>query len=179
MTDDLLYAPTHMLLHKSKLLYRLIHSHHHRIVFPSRGYSDAGNENPVEQGIALSLHMIAIQTVSFLLGVIHPASVLVHILLKAIGAVLNHTGVDVSFRVAGIHFSVLHHELHHRKQIVNFGQYVMVWDKLLLSSFEDGERERDEEKERGREKNTAKENKMILERRDTQEERATLTLRER
>ena len=132
LADDLFYAPLHMLLHQ-KSIYKLIHKHHHKNVFPKRGYIDAGNEHPVEQICALFLHYMSLLLVSFLVGGIHPLSVFVHMLLKATGAVLNHSGRDIHFSLLGINYSVSHHATHHSSPKKNFGQYVMFYDRLAGS----------------------------------------------
>lgn len=49
---DLLYAPLHHILHMPSF-YPLIHKHHHRQHFPTRGYLDAGNEHPIEHMIGV------------------------------------------------------------------------------------------------------------------------------
>ncbi|KAL9181388.1 hypothetical protein ACHAXT_010193 [Thalassiosira profunda] len=122
--QDLLYAPLHHLLHMPAL-YPLIHKHHHRQHFPTRGYLDAGNEHPIE-------HMIGIQAAWFgvcasevflptlclwfervkangmhgLLeggdamtrgGGVHAATVLVFFQFHAALAMLNHSPFDVNF----------------------------------------------------------------------------------
>lgn len=136
--DDLLYTPLHMLLHR-KEVYSLIHKHHHKSKVPSRGYVDAGNEHPAEQILALLLHFSCLSLLLplFLGGheKIHPLPVLLHLLLKAVGSVLNHTQMDVSFCLLGLQYSVLHHSIHHRKQVFNYGQLTMIWDHFLFSTF--------------------------------------------
>ena len=49
---DLLYAPLHHALHLPSL-YPLVHKHHHRQHYPTRGYLDAGNEHPIEHMIGV------------------------------------------------------------------------------------------------------------------------------
>jgi sterol desaturase/sphingolipid hydroxylase (fatty acid hydroxylase superfamily) len=132
VTDDLFYTPLHMLLHQ-KTMYRLVHKHHHKSFFPTRGYSDAGNEHPVEQICALYLHYASLLLVSFAVGGIHPLSVLVHMVLKATGAILNHSGRDIRVSLFGIDYSVRHHATHHSLLKKNFAQYVMFYDRLAGS----------------------------------------------
>jgi sterol desaturase/sphingolipid hydroxylase (fatty acid hydroxylase superfamily) len=43
--------------------------------------------------------------------------------------------MDVSFSLLGLRYSVLHHSIHHRKQVFNYGQLTMIWDDLLFSTF--------------------------------------------
>lgn len=49
---DVLYAPLHHVMHLPSL-YPLIHKHHHRQHYPTRGYLDAGNEHPIEHMIGV------------------------------------------------------------------------------------------------------------------------------
>ncbi|KAL3827572.1 hypothetical protein ACHAXA_002069 [Cyclostephanos tholiformis] len=49
---DALYAPLHHIMHLPTL-YPLIHKHHHRQHYPTRGYLDAGNEHPIEHMIGV------------------------------------------------------------------------------------------------------------------------------
>ncbi len=56
---DILYAPLHHILHLPTL-YPLIHKHHHRQHFPTRGYLDAGNEHPIEHLIGVMCTWFAV-----------------------------------------------------------------------------------------------------------------------
>ena len=58
---DMLYAPLHHMLHLPSL-YPLIHKHHHRQHFPTRGYLDAGNEHPIEHMVGIMCNWFAICT---------------------------------------------------------------------------------------------------------------------
>ena len=68
---------------------------------------------------------------------LHAGAAAAHLVLKAAGAVLNHTALDVRIWLPGIDFSVRAHEWHHRMPNKNFGQYVMLWDRLLGTYQED------------------------------------------
>jgi len=127
--DDMLYAPTHRLMH-NPIVYKYVHKHHHRNTFPARGYIDAANEHPLEQIIALTLNWIAIHMVMYTSG-LHAATVAAHLTFKAFGACLNHTGSDVRLKLMGIDYTVGAHEMHHRRPHTNFAQYVMFWDRLM------------------------------------------------
>lgn len=59
LSMDMLYAPLHHLLHLPSL-YPLIHKHHHRQHFPTRGYLDAGNEHPIEHMIGVMCTWFAV-----------------------------------------------------------------------------------------------------------------------
>lgn len=56
---DMLYAPLHHFLHLPTM-YPLIHKHHHRQHFPTRGYLDAGNEHPIEHMIGVMCTWFAV-----------------------------------------------------------------------------------------------------------------------
>ena len=49
---DALYAPLHHIMHLPSF-YPLVHKHHHRQHYPTRGYLDAGNEHPIEHAIGV------------------------------------------------------------------------------------------------------------------------------
>mmetsp|Transcript_12923 Transcript_12923/g.19573 ORF Transcript_12923/g.19573 Transcript_12923/m.19573 type:complete len:256 (+) Transcript_12923:49-816(+) len=127
--NDLLYAPFHRMLH-IPALYKHIHKHHHRILYPFRGSMDARNEHPVEQVTAMGLWFAAYKMATACVG-IHALAVLVHTTLMVLGTGFNHTGFDVNFRILGIEFSVRAHEMHHRKPNSNYGQLCMWFDHLM------------------------------------------------
>jgi sterol desaturase/sphingolipid hydroxylase (fatty acid hydroxylase superfamily) len=56
---DVCYAPMHRFLHW-RPVYPYIHKHHHRQIFPVRGYLDAGNEHPLEHFIGTSCTWAAV-----------------------------------------------------------------------------------------------------------------------
>ncbi|GAB5354340.1 hypothetical protein AAMO2058_000110400 [Amorphochlora amoebiformis] len=127
--DDLFYTPAHLLMH-TKALYKYVHKHHHRQNLPTRGYTDAGNEHPIEQIIGMSCVWGGLYATSRITGV-HAATVLIYFGLYAALALLNHTRYDVSFTILGFHYSVRAHEMHHRYPRCNYAQYFMLFDKML------------------------------------------------
>ena len=127
--DDFFYAPTHRVMHMP-FCYAYVHKHHHRQHLPERGYLDAGNEHPIEQVLGLSCLYGTLELVSRLTGV-HALTILVHFLLYAVLALLNHTAYDVQFAFAGFEYTVRAHETHHRYPTTNLAQYFMIWDKLM------------------------------------------------
>lgn len=128
--DDLLYAPSHYIMHRQKL-YGYIHKHHHRQWLPERGYLDAGNEHPLEQVIGLSCLWGTLHAVAALTG-LHALTIVVHFTLNAALAMLNHTPFDVRAKIApGFEYSVRSHEMHHRYPQTNMAQYFMLWDRLV------------------------------------------------
>lgn len=129
VVDDAFYAPAHKLMHAS-WFYPYVHKHHHRQNLPERGYLDAGNEHPVEQVIGLSCLYLALRLVSKITGV-HAVTILVHFVMYAVLALLNHTNYDVRFNFFGLEYSVGAHETHHRYPQTNMAQYFMAWDKLV------------------------------------------------
>lgn len=129
VVDDLIYAPAHLLMHWAPL-YPYVHKHHHRQIVPKRGYADAGNEHPLEQIIGLSIVWATMQIVGRLCG-LHAITILVHFVLYAALALLNHTNMDISFRFLGFDYSVGAHEMHHRNPNCNMAQYWMGLDRLM------------------------------------------------
>ena len=129
VVDDLFYAPAHYIMHWAPF-YPYVHKHHHRQIVPRRGYADAGNEHPLEQVIGLSIVWATIRIVGRLCG-LHAFTILVHFVLYAALALLNHTSLDVSFRVLGFDYSVGAHEMHHRNPDCNMAQYWMYLDRLM------------------------------------------------
>ena len=126
--DDFFYAPAHKLMHLPSL-YPYVHKHHHRQNLPTRGYLDAGNEHPIEQVIGLTCLWVTLRIVAKLVG-LHALTILVHFLLYAVLALLNHTNFDVHFDFFGFEYSVRAHEMHHRFPQTNLAQYFMLFDKL-------------------------------------------------
>jgi len=126
--DDAFYAPTHLLMHRG-WFYPYVHKHHHRQNLPERGYLDAGNEHPIEQVLGLSCLYVTLIIVAYITRV-HALTILVHFLLYAVLALLNHTAFDVRFEFCGFEYTVRAHEMHHRYPTKNMAQYFMFWDKL-------------------------------------------------
>jgi len=129
VTNDLFYAPLHRLLH-TPLLYRWIHKHHHYSIFPQRGNLDARNEHPLEQILALSFWYLAIRLTALCTG-LHAATMLAQSTLMAVLACFNHTDFDVRFSILGLDFAVRAHEMHHRRPDKNFGQVIMLIDRVM------------------------------------------------
>lgn len=120
--DDVLYAPYHRMLH-TPALFRRIHSRHHRVHHPRRGYVHAVMEHPLEMIGALVLHALVLSACRTWLD---QASVWIHTILKAAVAICNHTCKSV--KVMG--YSSSEHSTHHRLGIVNYAQHVFLWDKI-------------------------------------------------
>jgi sterol desaturase/sphingolipid hydroxylase (fatty acid hydroxylase superfamily) len=125
ITYDLAYGLWHRLLHH-KALYRHVHKHHHRQHAPDRGNADAINVHPVEFLVGEYLHLAVCWLVPL---PFHVSAVAAFILLGGIAASLNHTRFD--FRLPGAIFSVADHDLHHHYITANYGQYTMLWDRIL------------------------------------------------
>ena len=62
---------------------------------------------------------------------LHAVTILVHFVLYAALALLNHTNMDVSFKFLGFDYSVGAHEMHHRNPNCNMAQYWMGLDRLM------------------------------------------------
>lgn len=126
---DLAYAPCHQIMH-IPMFYPLVHKHHHRQHFPTRGYLDAGNEHPIEQLIGLASVWVASLAACHGPTGVHGVTLFVFFNIHAALAMLNHSPYDVNFDIIPgiIKYSVGHHEMHHRKFTVNYAQYSMFYD---------------------------------------------------
>lgn len=130
---DSLYAPCHHILHMP-FLYPLIHKHHHRQHFPTRGYLDAGNEHPIEHLIGvLAVWGAVLAAVHGPTGA-HGVTLFFFFNIHASLAILNHSPYQVQFSILPgkkMTYSVGYHEMHHRKFTVNYAQYLMWYDRLM------------------------------------------------
>ena len=128
---DFFYAPCHHILHMP-WLYPLIHKHHHRQHFPTRGYLDAGNEHPVEHFVGCGSIWGAVWTAVHLVGA-HGIALFVFFNMHAALAMLNHSPYHVQIPLIPgmIQYRVAHHEMHHRKFTINYAQYCMWYDHLM------------------------------------------------
>ena len=62
-------------------------------------------------------------------------TILLHFVLYAALALLNHTDMDVNFSFVGFDYSVGAHEMHHRNPECNMAQYWMGLDKYVLGTY--------------------------------------------
>eukprot|EP00934_Nitzschia_sp_Nitz4_P008569 Nitzschia sp. Nitz4//scaffold142_size57810//35068//35937//NITZ4_006498-RA/size57810-processed-gene-0.6-mRNA-1//1//CDS//3329536397//8559//frame0 len=133
---DTLYAPCHHFLHWPSV-YPLIHKHHHRQHFPTRGYLDAGNEHPIEHLVGvLSTWGASLAACHGPTGV-HGFTLFLFFNIHATLAMLNHSPYDVQFDIIPgglLRYSVGYHEMHHRKFTVNYAQYCM-WYDFAMKTF--------------------------------------------
>jgi sterol desaturase/sphingolipid hydroxylase (fatty acid hydroxylase superfamily) len=111
-------------------VYRLVHKHHHRQHAPSRGNTDAINVHPFEFVVGEYVHLLSLYLTGRALGSLHGAAALVFIVLGGVAASLNHTRLDVRLG-GGAVYDVRAHDVHHRLPKSNYGQYTMVWDRLM------------------------------------------------
>jgi len=119
---DLCYTNFHRLLHV-RGLYKHIHKHHHRQMAPFRGTYDAINVHPFEFLVGEYLHLLCVVLVPS-----HVVAIVIFVSLDGVFASLNHTRFDVI--IPGI-FNVKAHDTHHHNPNVNFGQYLMFWDRVF------------------------------------------------
>lgn len=129
LAQDAVYAPLHRFMHW-RPVYPLVHKHHHRQIYPSRGYADAANEHPIEHMIGVLCAWVGIFAAAYTTGV-HAATLFVFFNIHAALAMLNHSPYDVEFSYLGFNYSVKAHEMHHRKFTLNYAQYFMFWDRLM------------------------------------------------
>mmetsp|Transcript_2150 Transcript_2150/g.5024 ORF Transcript_2150/g.5024 Transcript_2150/m.5024 type:complete len:258 (-) Transcript_2150:115-888(-) len=119
---DFFYHLFHRALHL-RSIYKYIHKHHHNQHAPTRGNSDAVNVHPFEFIVGEYLHLVAIALVPC-----HVITAAVFVVLGGVVASLNHTRYNLS--LLGV-FDVKFHDQHHVVPTVNYGQYVMLWDKIF------------------------------------------------
>jgi sterol desaturase/sphingolipid hydroxylase (fatty acid hydroxylase superfamily) len=143
---DFIYTILHWALHL-KIIYAYIHKHHHHQKAPSRANVDAVNVHPLEFFLGEYNHLLVLfllcRVCQFITTTIMDTSlssppqihVVSSILFLAIGGVLagiNHTRYDFVWTVAGIQlFDSKAHDVHHRIPQSNYGQYIMLWDRVF------------------------------------------------
>jgi len=129
---DTFYAPCHHILHMPRI-YPLIHKHHHRQHFPTRGYLDAGNEHPIEHVVGVMCTWSAVLAAVYGPTGAHGLTLFIFFNVHAALAMLNHSPYDVEFPIIPglVNYSVANHEMHHRKFTVNYAQYCMWYDHLV------------------------------------------------
>eukprot|EP00470_Lotharella_oceanica_P006343 CAMPEP_0170178396 /NCGR_PEP_ID=MMETSP0040_2-20121228/11856_1 /TAXON_ID=641309 /ORGANISM="Lotharella oceanica, Strain CCMP622" /LENGTH=252 /DNA_ID=CAMNT_0010421443 /DNA_START=49 /DNA_END=807 /DNA_ORIENTATION=- len=125
---DFFYTLFHRFLH-NRIVYRFVHKHHHRQRAPTRGNLDAINVHPFEFVVGEYIHLVAAFLVSRVMT-IHVGAIAWFVAVGGLLASLNHTRYDLSF--LGV-YSVKVHDVHHRLPESNYGQYIMLWDKLMGS----------------------------------------------
>lgn len=117
LLDDLFYGAFHKFLH-FKRIYPWIHKRHHMISEPYAGYCHASMEHPFEMSGGLLIHYFVLK---FLLaiGFLDIFSMTIHLFLKAILSIANHTGtgIDTWIFSNGTHFE------HHKYRNCYFTQY--------------------------------------------------------
>jgi len=130
MWESLHFYCVHRLLHWP-LLYKFVHSLHHRNISP---ISWSGiSMHPIEHVLYFSSILIHFFVPT------HPIHVLFHMLAMTIGAMIGHTGFGGFFikkknRIPLGHF---HHQLHHRYFECNYGTIELPCD-VWFNSFHDG-----------------------------------------
>jgi len=118
---DFFYFWFHYILHM-RHIYAYIHKHHHKQHAPSRGYDDSVNVHPIEFNGAEFLHLFVIYLIPG-----HFLTVLFFLTVNAMLVILNHSRYDFTF----LGFDSKAHDMHHRIPTVNFGQYLMIWDRVF------------------------------------------------
>lgn len=129
---DFFYTLLHWFLH-IKGIYEHFHKHHHHQKAPSRATIDAVNVHPIEFFLGEYNHLLAIFISTRILGLqFHIVGLLIYLILSFVMAALNHTRFDSVVKVLGVTiFDSKYHDVHHRIPMSNFGQYMVLWDKLF------------------------------------------------
>jgi sterol desaturase/sphingolipid hydroxylase (fatty acid hydroxylase superfamily) len=132
---DFNYTLLHRFLHV-RSVYAYVHKHHHHQVVPTRGVIDAINVHPIEFLLGEWNHVVAVWFVSRFLFPCHVITVLLFLITGGFTAALNHTRHDVVVRVpflGWLLYDVRSHDIHHRIPQSNYGQYTMLWDRIMGS----------------------------------------------
>jgi len=119
---DFLAYYAHRALHH-KALFRAIHRHHHKFLAPTPFVVTA--MHPVE--------FIIFQTVTFLPLLVlpmHPAGIIAVLLYVFVFNIIDHSGVRLSSMWPWQGPSTYHDD-HHVHFHCNFGQHLMLWDRLF------------------------------------------------
>lgn len=128
---DFFYTILHWALH-IKTVYGYVHKHHHRQKAPTRGNVDAVNVHPLEYFLGEYNHLFALFLCSRTFVKVHIVAALLFLAVGGIVAGINHTRFDIVLQVRGITiYDSKAHDVHHRIPQSNYGQYTMVWDKVV------------------------------------------------
>merc|ERR1711862_185330 len=141
-----------------------IHKHHHHQKAPSRANIDAVNVHPLEFFLGEFNHVFSLHLVVRGMPLIgyHGVDVswlgaAIFIGLGGVLAGLNHTRHDVVVRIPSFSsslgrgkeqrkgytiFDSKHHDVHHRIPQSNYGQYMVIWDRIFGTFREYDERDR-------------------------------------
>ena len=90
--DDIVYGLFHKFLHL-RSVYSYVHKRHHMIAEPYAGYIHASMEHPLEMLGGLLIHTHVLLFLEHF-HILDAASMWIHVVLKAIVAIANHTGCD-------------------------------------------------------------------------------------
>mmetsp|Transcript_4779 Transcript_4779/g.9584 ORF Transcript_4779/g.9584 Transcript_4779/m.9584 type:complete len:302 (-) Transcript_4779:93-998(-) len=131
ITYELPYSLAHRFLHLW-WVYPYIHKHHHKQKAPSRGNLDAVNVHPIEFHMGEYLHWFAIWFLTKIGLEVHFFAVVTFMFLGGLMASLNHTRFDIAWDIFGVRlYDPKDHDVHHRLPRTNYGQYIMLWDKIF------------------------------------------------
>lgn len=123
---DFFYYFFHRALH-IPAFYSYVHKHHHALLTPSRGNTDAINTHPFEYLVGMYLHLVPIYFLP-----IHRWGAMAFMPVAAVFTTLNHTRWSLHLPFI---WNSLDHDVHHRVNTCNYGQYVMLWD-YVFNSFQ-------------------------------------------
>jgi sterol desaturase/sphingolipid hydroxylase (fatty acid hydroxylase superfamily) len=150
---DFFYTLLHWFLHV-KSIYAYVHKHHHHQKAPSRANIDAVNVHPLEFFLGefnhiLALHLVVkgIPMMGFHGTDVSWLGATIFIGMGGVLAGLNHTRHDITIRVGkkkeGLTvYDSKHHDVHHRIPQSNYGQYMVIWDRIFGTFREYDENDR-------------------------------------
>jgi sterol desaturase/sphingolipid hydroxylase (fatty acid hydroxylase superfamily) len=130
--NDIIYYPFHCVAHK-RVFYPYVHKQHHRQFVPFRGYYDAANQNPVEQGYGFGIFLVALHITLKTTG-LHLGTAWVCALSWAILNISNHLPFDSS-----VHLPLPYpafprdHQMHHRIPTCNYSTLTTMMDRFFGS----------------------------------------------
>ncbi len=103
-------------------MYRRIHRHHHRFVATTPYVTIA--VHPLELVALQASSLAPIFFIPF-----HPATIAVVLIYILVFNIIDHSGVDLKSSLPWQGPS-LYHDNHHSQFHVNFGQHLMIWDRM-------------------------------------------------
>lgn len=100
--------------------------------FPWRGLEDSLNNHPVDYTLTTYNHLFIIYLVSsYVMRPLPVASVLLFMDIAGLLSYAQHSDVDINLPIIRYAFKTGDHLGHHATSRHNYGQYTMLWDRLL------------------------------------------------
>lgn len=129
------YYWLHRWLHQPKI-YKLIHKVHHDSIDTSVWTSFSFH--PIE-----SVMQAVIVPIIVMIVPLHIYVLMALLIIMTLSAIINHAGVEIFPSYAHKHIvwkqfiGATHHDLHHRRFMVNYGLYFTFWDRWMKTEVDD------------------------------------------